>query len=203
MTWCSIHAGRSAGATRHRMATDGLRPSPAGASRRANSASCIQDEMLLGTYALLNESQGLEEVAFPCVSRLIIDRNCLVVTPPHQAANRLRELAAGVAAHGDLRDGRRRGDAGLHRLPRSIPRAKSLGDRAAVKRYLLTIRDLKIAQIGRQSAHSAKDPRAAKAFPSCSTTVGSTSQLTFTIGSRRTPGSPTNRPLRRSSNPTR
>jgi adenylosuccinate synthase len=57
--------------------------------------------MLVEPYAMLNEASHLARVGVPdATSRLMIDRRCVVITPAHQAANRLREIARGDAAHG-------------------------------------------------------------------------------------------------------
>ena len=57
--------------------------------------------MLVEPYALLNEAAHLAEVGVDdALDRLAIDERCVVITPAHQAANRLRELARGAAAHG-------------------------------------------------------------------------------------------------------
>lgn len=51
--------------------------------------------------ALLVEAGHLRQSGVPdALERIIIDGRCLVTTPFHQAANRLRELARGAAAHG-------------------------------------------------------------------------------------------------------
>jgi adenylosuccinate synthase len=51
--------------------------------------------------ALLVESDYLRRAGVPdALERMIIDARCLVTTPFHQAANRMRELRRGAAAHG-------------------------------------------------------------------------------------------------------
>jgi adenylosuccinate synthase len=51
--------------------------------------------------ALLVEAEHLRQCGVPdALERIIIDGRCLVTTPFHQAANRLRELQRGAAAHG-------------------------------------------------------------------------------------------------------
>ncbi len=57
--------------------------------------------MFVEPYALLNEARGLAAAGVPdALDRLTIDPRCVVVTPAHRAANRLRERARGSAAHG-------------------------------------------------------------------------------------------------------
>src|SRR3954449_8277814 len=55
--------------------------------------------VLIEPYALRNEAAHLAKVgAADALSRLWVDRRCPVIAPPHQAANRLRELARGAGA---------------------------------------------------------------------------------------------------------
>ena len=52
-------------------------------------------------FALLNEAAALATVGVPdALDRLTIDPRCVVITPAHRAANRLRERARGERAHG-------------------------------------------------------------------------------------------------------
>ncbi|HEX4794630.1 MAG TPA: adenylosuccinate synthetase [Humisphaera sp.] len=57
--------------------------------------------MLIEPYAMLNEAEHLHSIgSHDALSRLLIDENCPIITPCHQAANRLHELARGADAHG-------------------------------------------------------------------------------------------------------
>ena len=100
--------------------------------------------MLIEPYAMLNEAGHLADigVADP-FARLSIDARCPVITPAHQAANRLRELARGSAAHGTC--GMGVGEAVQDALehPDLVLRAGELGDWAAVRKKLLAVCDLK------------------------------------------------------------
>jgi adenylosuccinate synthase len=57
--------------------------------------------MLIEPYAMLNEAEHLRALGVTdALSRTSIDERCLVITPPQQIANRLRERARGSSAHG-------------------------------------------------------------------------------------------------------
>jgi adenylosuccinate synthase len=57
--------------------------------------------MLIEPYSMLNEAAHLQQIGYDDIwDRLSIDGRCVVITPVHQAANRLRELLRGPAAHG-------------------------------------------------------------------------------------------------------
>ncbi|MCA9254985.1 MAG: adenylosuccinate synthase [Phycisphaerales bacterium] len=56
---------------------------------------------LIEPYALFNEADHLSSLGVhDALTRLFIDERCLVITPPQQIANRLRERGRGAAAHG-------------------------------------------------------------------------------------------------------
>ncbi|HEX5243517.1 MAG TPA: adenylosuccinate synthetase, partial [Tepidisphaeraceae bacterium] len=57
--------------------------------------------MLIEPYAMLNEASHLQSLGdSDILSRTLIDERCLVITPPQQIANRIRERARGKEAHG-------------------------------------------------------------------------------------------------------
>jgi adenylosuccinate synthase len=57
--------------------------------------------MLIEPYALIRENHHLQSKGVTdAIDRLSIDARCPVITPAHQAANRLREKLRGDAAHG-------------------------------------------------------------------------------------------------------
>ncbi len=57
--------------------------------------------MLVEPYAMVNEAAHLTSVGVADVmSRTIIDERCLVIAPPQQIMNRIRERSRGDAAHG-------------------------------------------------------------------------------------------------------
>ncbi|MGA2499222.1 MAG: adenylosuccinate synthetase [Tepidisphaeraceae bacterium] len=104
--------------------------------------------MLIEPYALFNEAAHLQDVGLTdSLDRLFIDARCPVITPSHQAANRLRELARGDGAHGTcgLGVGETTQDIADH--PDLIIHARDLADRPAITRKLRAIRDLKADQL--------------------------------------------------------
>jgi adenylosuccinate synthase len=63
--------------------------------------SLLSRFMLIEPYAMLNEAAHLNSIGVADVmARTFIDERCLVITPPHQIANRIRERARGEHAHG-------------------------------------------------------------------------------------------------------
>ena len=58
-------------------------------------------QVLVEPYAMLNEAAGLAGRGVPdALDRITVDPRCVVITPAHRAANRLRERARGDRAHG-------------------------------------------------------------------------------------------------------
>jgi adenylosuccinate synthase len=120
--------------------------------------------MLIEPYALLNEAAHLREVGVgDALRRLIVDRNCMIITPPQQAANRLRELARDDA-HGTCGMGVGEAMADSIEHPELVLRARQLGDRAAVAAKLRAVRDLKLAQLRDFISSLAGTPRARQAI---------------------------------------
>ncbi|HEY2588486.1 MAG TPA: adenylosuccinate synthetase [Tepidisphaeraceae bacterium] len=104
--------------------------------------------MLIEPYALFNEARHLEQLGVgDATDRLFIDARCLVITPAHQAANRIRELARGGTAHGTcgMGVGETMADAIAH--PELALRAEDLANRATVRRRLRTVCELKRQQL--------------------------------------------------------
>jgi adenylosuccinate synthase len=63
--------------------------------------SLLVDPMIIHPTALLVEAEVLGRIGVnDALSRLMIDAQCRITTPFHQAAGRLRELLRGAAAHG-------------------------------------------------------------------------------------------------------
>ena len=61
----------------------------------------LVDPMIIHPTALLVEAEVLSRIGVnDALSRLMIDAQCRITTPFHQAAGRLRELLRGAAAHG-------------------------------------------------------------------------------------------------------
>jgi len=104
--------------------------------------------MLIEPYALLNEADHLRALNVPdALDRLLIDRACPVITPCHQAANRLRELARGPTAHGTCGLGIGETMQDLLDHPDLTLHATDLPDAATVRRKLLAVRELKLSQL--------------------------------------------------------
>jgi adenylosuccinate synthase len=104
--------------------------------------------MLIEPYAMLNEADHLRDVGVDDpLDRLTIDRRCPVITPFHQAANRLREIARGDAAHGTCGMGVGETMQDLLDRPDLAIRAGNLSDRTGVAAKLRAIRDYKLEQL--------------------------------------------------------
>jgi adenylosuccinate synthase len=104
--------------------------------------------VLIEPYALLNEEKHLSEIGVSdALLRLYIDPRCTVITPIHQAANRLRELARGDAAHGTCGLGVGETTMDSIRQPDLALYASELGKRNVVRRRLRDIRDFKMQQL--------------------------------------------------------
>ena len=104
--------------------------------------------MLIEPYAMFNEARHLESLGVPDVlGRLLIDSRCPVITPAHQAANRLRELARGSAAHGTCGMGIGETVQDLLEHPELVPHAGDLSNRAIISRKLRAACDLKAEQL--------------------------------------------------------
>ena len=104
--------------------------------------------MLIEPYALLNEADHLARLGVTdALDRLTIDERCPVITPAHQAANRLRELARGDGAHGTCGMGVGETMADLIDHPGLMLHARNLADRPTVVRLLRAICDLKVEQL--------------------------------------------------------
>lgn len=64
-------------------------------------ATLLLDPFVLHPTALLVEAEALSRIGVTdALSRLIVDGQCRVTTPYHQAAGRLREILRGINAHG-------------------------------------------------------------------------------------------------------
>lgn len=104
--------------------------------------------MLIEPYALFNESSHLEKIGVrDPLGRLLIDGRCIVITPAHQAANRIRELARRDAAHGTCGMGVGETMADQLSHPDLTLRYADLSDRPTVLRRLNAIVELKREQL--------------------------------------------------------
>jgi adenylosuccinate synthase len=111
-------------------------------------ATLLSRFMLIEPYALLNEAAHLQELGCENIwQRLMIDARCIVITPVQQAANRLRELARGLAAHGTCGQGVGETVADSIKRPDVVLRAGELSDRGLVARKLRAIAAYKCGQL--------------------------------------------------------
>jgi adenylosuccinate synthase len=117
--------------------------------------------MLIEPYALINEAEHLRAIGVgDALGRLVVDDNCLVITPPQQAANRLRELARGVDAHGTCGMGVGEAMADAIEHPELTLRARDLRDRATVATRLRAARDLNVERLHQSIIALQHNPRA-------------------------------------------
>jgi adenylosuccinate synthase len=117
--------------------------------------------MLIEPYALLNEANHLAKVGVEdALDRLVIDARCPVITPAHQAANRLRELARGARAHGTCGLGMGETMADLRVISQLLLRAGELRDRRVVREKLIAASGLKLVQCERAIAATRGLPQA-------------------------------------------
>jgi adenylosuccinate synthase len=117
--------------------------------------------MLVEPYALLNEADHLRRLGVgDALERLSIHRDCAVITPCHQAANRLCELARGDGAHGTCGLGIGQTMQDLVDHPELTLRAADLADGGTVARKLRAFRDLKLDQLRAAIGHLRDDARA-------------------------------------------
>jgi adenylosuccinate synthase len=117
--------------------------------------------MLIEPYALINEARHLESLGVQdALGRLLVHEDCLVITPPHQAANRLRELARGADAHGTCGVGLGEAVADSLARPKLALRARELCDRSAVRRKLRQTLEAKRHELGDAIQRLRQQPRA-------------------------------------------
>jgi adenylosuccinate synthase len=121
--------------------------------------------MVIEPYALINEAEHLRALGVgDALARLVVDDNCLVITPPQQAANRLRELARSADAHGTCGMGVGEAMADAIEHPELILRARELADRAAVGKKLRAVREMKVEHLRDAIASLGDVPRARQAI---------------------------------------
>ena len=104
-------------------------------------------EVVLHPTALVVEVERLARIGVPdALARLHASRSCRVVTPYHQALNRLRELARGAARHGSVGVGVGEVVRDDVAHPQETLRAGDLLDRASVVARLRRVRERKRAE---------------------------------------------------------
>lgn len=108
----------------------------------------LSEHMIVHPTGLMRENDRLVEGGVKdALQRLLVHERALVITPYHQAANRLRERARGDARHGTcgIGVGETVGDSLDH--PELALRVMHLRDRTALRRRMMAIRDYKRSQI--------------------------------------------------------
>lgn len=104
--------------------------------------------MLVEPYAMFNEADHLHALGVHHVfARTDLDRRALIITPFHQAANRLREVARGNARHGSCGLGIGETMADWLKVGDDMIFAGNLPHAHTVKRKLRRLRDAKWAEI--------------------------------------------------------
>ncbi len=117
--------------------------------------------MLIEPYSMLNEAAHLQQIGCANIwERLSIDERCVVITPVHQAANRLRELVRGSAAHGTCGLGVGEATADAMEHPELMLRAGDLARADVVAGKLLGLIAFKRDQLGPLIAKMRHNPEA-------------------------------------------
>ena len=133
-----------------------------GSGTLAGSPTLLSRFMLLDPYALHNEAEHLLQLGVAAVwDTLRIDRRCRVITPVHQAANRLREIARGARAHGSCGQGVGELMADDAERPEWTLRAADLSRRHHCGEQLHRLARYKREQLMHVTTHLHDDPAAA------------------------------------------
>jgi adenylosuccinate synthase len=105
--------------------------------------------MVIEPIAMLQESDTLRSVGVhDALERMIIDEECVVVTPFHWTTNRLRELARGNNRHGSCGKGVGEATYDSQELPDSlVVRARDLRNPGVVSKKLRQIQEYKVEQV--------------------------------------------------------
>ncbi|WP_406288341.1 adenylosuccinate synthetase [Embleya sp. NBC_00896] len=105
--------------------------------------------MLVDPLALAAEAGHLRTLGVPDPFALLtVDRDALLTTPYHAAANRARELARGAARHGSCGMGVGETAAFALAHPALAPRAGDCGSPALLRRRLAAVRDVLSVEFG-------------------------------------------------------
>lgn len=109
----------------------------------------LSRDVVVHPTALLYEEAALRAVdVTDALERLHVSENALVITPYHQALNRLRELARGAARHGSCGVGVGETVAHDRAAPDEAIRMRELADPARLRRKLRRIRDYAFGEVG-------------------------------------------------------
>ena len=118
----------------------------------------LSRHMLLNPLALVAEAEHLARFGIPDpLSLIAVDRDALLTTPYHQAANRARERARGAARHGSC--GMGIGETARYALqhPAAAPRAGDMTSPRTLERKLTLLRDRLAADLA-EPCESARTP---------------------------------------------
>src|SRR5688572_30262606 len=118
--------------------------------------------VLVEPYAMINEAAHLRSACGvgDALARTTLDRRCIVITPPQQAANRLRELARAAAAHGTCGMGVGEAVSDAIEHPELVLRAGELNDRAVVTAKLRAHRAIKLEEFRDRMSAVIDQPKA-------------------------------------------
>lgn len=104
--------------------------------------------MLLNPFNLMAEAEHLVSLGEEDIlSRITVDREAMVITPWHIAANRIRELVRGGGRHGSCGQGIGETKFDSIHFPEEALKVKDLNDPAVVRRKLAWTRNLKQIQL--------------------------------------------------------
>ena len=110
----------------------------------AGVRTLLTEQVVVHPTALDVEARVLADKGVPdALARLSADTRCRVITPYHQAANRLRELARGAARHGSCGVGVGETVADSLAHPDDTIALGMLRDASAVRRALVRVRERK------------------------------------------------------------
>jgi adenylosuccinate synthase len=105
--------------------------------------------MLVDPLALAAEADHLASLGVPApLDRLTVDRDALLITPFHAAANRARERGRGAGRHGSCGMGVGETAAFAFAHPDLAPRAGDTRDPSTLRRKLTAVRDALAADLG-------------------------------------------------------
>jgi adenylosuccinate synthase len=111
----------------------------------------LSQYMLVNPIALMNEIESFEDLGKvpegSMLSRILINPNCLIVTPFHRAVNRLREMSRGANRHGSCGVGIGEARMDFLKTPGSVLRAGNLVSKDLTRNVLIGIRDLSLNKI--------------------------------------------------------
>jgi adenylosuccinate synthase len=114
--------------------------------------------VLVDPLALAAEAEHLASAGVPdALGRLTVDRDALLVTPYHRAANRARELARGKNRHGSC--GMGIGETASYALshPADAPRVSDCAAPRTLSRKLTILRDYLTSELGQIDVPAAAD----------------------------------------------